>query len=135
MRDEFEWCILNKNTQISSLLSLLNKKAGKELRLRDMLRKYSILFMYEYYKWIRIRFWDPVEEKIDESFEIEDKEDDEDNEMTMVILSYNEQFNSFSELIRLFHHYEKNIEDENNSLGQYVKNQLKNVLNCILDKK
>ena len=130
MRDEFEWCILNKNTQISSLLSLLNKKAGKELRLRDMLRKYSILFMYEYYKWIRIRFWDPVEEKIDESFEIEDKEDDEDNEMTMVILSYNERFNSFTELLRLFHHYEKNIEDENDSLGQYVRNQIKNVLNC-----
>lgn len=135
MRDEFEWCILNKNTQISSLLSLLNKKAGKELRLRDMLRKYSILFMYEYYKWIRIRFWDPVEEKIDESFEIEDKEDDEDNEMTMVILSYNERFNSFTELLRLFHHYEKNIEDENDSLGQYVRNQIKNVLNCILNKK
>lgn len=135
MRDEFEWCILNKNTQISSLLSLLNKKAGKELRLRDMLRKYSILFMYEYYKWIRIRFWDPVEEKIDESFEIEDKEDNEDNEMTMVILSYNERFNSFTELLRLFHHYEKNIEDENDSLGQYVRNQIKNVLNCILNKK
>ena len=135
MRDEFEWCILNKNTQISSLLSLLNKKAGKELRLRDMLRKYSILFMYEYYKWIRIRFWDPVEEKIDESFEIEDKEDDEDNEMTVVILSYNERFNSFTELLRLFHHYEKNIEDENDSLGQYVRNQIKNVLNCILNKK
>lgn len=135
MRDEFEWCILNKNTQISSLLSLLNKKAGKELRLRDMLRKYSILFMYEYYKWIRIRFWDPVEEKIDESFEIEDKEDDEDNEMTMVILSYNERFNSFTELLRLFHHYEKNIEDENDSLGQYVRNQIKNVLNYILNKK
>ena len=135
MRDEFEWCILNKNTQISSLLSLLNKKAGKELRLRDMLRKYSILFMYEYYKWIRIRFWDPVEEKIDESFEIEDKEDNEDNEMTMVILSYNERFNSFTELLRLFHHYEKNIEDENDSLGQYVRNQIKNVLNYILNKK
>ena len=135
MRDEFEWCILNKNTQISSLLSLLNKKAGKELRLRDMLRKYSILFMYEYYKWIRIRFWDPVEEKIDESFEIEDKEDDEDNEMTVVILSYNERFNSFTELLRLFHHYEKNIEDENDSLGQYVRNQIKNVLNYILNKK
>lgn len=135
MRDEFEWCILNKNTQISSLLSLLNKKAGKELRLRDMLRKYSILFMYEYYKWIRIRFWDPVEEKIDESFEIEDKEDDEDNEMTMVILSYNERFNSFTELLRLFHHYEKNIEDENDSLGQYVRNQIKNVVNYILNKK
>ena len=135
MRDEFEWCILNKNTQISSLLSLLNKKAGKELRLRDMLRKYSILYMYEYYKWIRIRFWDPVEEKIDESFEIEDKEDDEDNEMTMVILSYNERFNSFTELLRLFHHYEKNIEDENDSLRQYVRNQIKNVVNYILNKK
>lgn len=135
MRDEFEWCILNKNTQISSLLSLLNKKAGKELRLRDMLRKYSILFMYKYYKWIRIRFWDPVEEKIDESFEIEDKEDNEDNEMTMVILSYNERFNSFTELLRLFHHYEKNIEDENDSLGQYVRNQIKNVVNYILNKK
>ena len=47
MKDEFEWCILNKNTQISSLLSLLNKKSGKELRLRDMIRKYSILFMYD----------------------------------------------------------------------------------------
>ena len=62
-------------------------------------------------------------------------EEEEGDEQTIVILSYNEQFNSFSELIRLFHHYEKNIEDENDSLGQYVKNQLKNVLNCILDKK
>ena len=87
---------------------------------------------------IRIRFWDPVEEKVDESLEIEEEENEEEeegDEQTMVILSYNEQFNSFSELTRLFHHYEKNIEDENDSLGQYVRDQLKNVLNCILDKK
>ena len=86
---------------------------------------------------IRSRFWDPVEEKVDESLEIEEEENEEEegDEQTIVILSYNEQFNSFSELIRLFHHYEKNIEDENDSLGQYVRNQLKNVLNCILDKK
>lgn len=72
------------------------------------------------------RFWEPNEEENEESLEIEEEEEET---TTMVILSYDEKFDSFSEIVRLFHHYNKNDEEEEaNSLGNYVCNQIKNVI-------
>lgn len=44
--DQYEWYSISTMTQIETLLSILGKRSGKEIRLRDSIRKYSLLYQY-----------------------------------------------------------------------------------------
>lgn len=44
--DQYEWFCMTTVTQIDTLLSLIGK-GGKEIRLRDSIRKYSLLYQYD----------------------------------------------------------------------------------------
>ena len=109
MEDQYEWRVISTVSQVNQLMDLLSKKHVKESRLKDALKRYSLLFMYWDYNPRHYR-----------SGVIKGKN------MEELPLEYEEKFEGIQELEKMFSLYYKK-KKEDTPLKQFVGKMLERV--------
>ena len=120
MEDTYEWSFISSGSEVNKLMEMLNKRHSKESRLKDTLKKYSLLFMLIFKIRLKCRFWEYQPRQSKSSiFKCS-------STMESMPCVYEEHFEGLKDLEKFFALYNEKCEEET-PLKEFVKNQLKRV--------